>query len=77
MTERPTATSQADPAAPMRERCRARVYYLDVPRYTGRTKSRFEREWRGRQCKCMAVKDGLCSVHYRKATRVTALRLPE
>lgn len=63
------AIPQAEPSGPMRERCTMQVYYLDIPRYTGRTKSRYEREWRPRQCKCMAVKDGLCSIHYRKAVR--------
>lgn len=71
MTRR-AATPQADPDAPMRERCAAAVLYRDVPRYTGRTKSGFEREWTWRQCKCGAVKRGFCATHYRQLERFEA-----
>ncbi len=56
-------------AAADAERCTARVYYLGVPRYTGRKKYRFEREWLHRSCKRPATCHGLCYQHYTIAVR--------
>jgi hypothetical protein len=44
-------------------RCKAKVYYRDVLRYSGRGHSGFERDWRHRQCKRLAVEQELCAQH--------------
>lgn len=55
-----------------RKQCVAKIGYRDpVLRYTGRTRSGFEREWTWRQCKRQAQLTGdLCGVHRNQELRI-------
>ena len=57
----------------MSAKCDATVWKRDIPRYTGRGKSGFERDWVSRQCQKVACCDALCTQHAQIARRFPTL----